>query len=110
MSDLFNLGLSPNLMPTTRVEFLIGYNDGDIDTEYLGCVGRILPRETRNVPDIVEVLLEPENCYTANGHGIINETMTDEDFSHWERDSSVRKTSIGWIACCRQDGFEVCHE
>jgi hypothetical protein len=109
MSNLFN-ELSPDLTPKTRVEFLIGYNDGDIDTEYLGCVGRILPRESHNAPDIVEVLLEPEQCYTANGYGIINETMTDESLGHWERDCSVRKTSIGWIACCLEGEYEVCHE
>lgn len=105
MNELFNDD-QPEINQV-RVMFSIGEQFPENGQETLVLIGKILPREVHNSPDIVEVLLEPENCYVWCEHGTVIDGFTDADFESYDRDCTVRKTPVGWVACCIEGEYQV---
>jgi hypothetical protein len=106
--NLFGKSQATPRPPRNRVKFYLNFpqDPSGFDTEYLECVGRILPRTADQAENEIEVLLEPEKCSTGNGWGVIDESMTDEDLETWSN-IGVRKTPLGWIASCLEGEYEV---
>ncbi len=94
--------------PRNRVKFFKSFpqDPPGFDTEYLECVGEILPRAAHHAENEIEVSLEPEKCSTGNGWGVIDESMTDEDLEAWSN-FGIHKTALGWIASYHEGEYEV---